>query len=47
MGWAIWDRKAGFRYWDDRKGEPMAGMREAVFGRAVRQSNSAAWGLPD
>lgn len=32
MGWAIWDWKAGFRYWDDRKAEPVAGMREALFG---------------
>lgn len=32
MGWAIWDWKAGFRYWDDRKTAPVAGMREALFG---------------
>lgn len=31
MGWAIWDWKAGFRYWDDRKAERVTGMREALF----------------
>lgn len=34
IGWAIWDWKAGFRYWDDRKDAPMEGMREALFGKA-------------
>ncbi|MCI0744082.1 MAG: glycoside hydrolase family 5 protein [Verrucomicrobia subdivision 3 bacterium] len=32
IGWAIWDWKAGFRYWDEAKGQPMPGMREALFG---------------
>ena len=36
MGWAIWDWKAGFRYWDDRKGEPVPGMHEALFGGKAR-----------
>lgn len=33
MGWAIWDWKAGFRYWEEHKGKPMEGMREALFGK--------------
>lgn len=33
MGWAIWDWKAGFRYWDDRRRAPVEGMREALFGK--------------
>jgi endoglucanase len=32
LGWAIWDWKAGFRYWDDKKQQPITGMREALFG---------------
>ncbi len=31
LGWAMWDWKAGFRYWDDTKHQPAAGMREALF----------------
>jgi endoglucanase len=31
IGWAIWDWKAGFRYWDERKRQPAEGMREALF----------------
>lgn len=31
FGWAIWDWKAGFKYWDGTK--PVAGMREALFSR--------------
>ena len=31
LGWAMWDWKAGFRYWDDKTGEPAPGMREALF----------------
>lgn len=30
FGWAIWDWKAGFKYWDGAK--PAEGMREALFG---------------
>ena len=33
IGWAIWDWKAGFRYWDEKKEQPMPGMREALFGQ--------------
>lgn len=29
MGWALWDWKAGFRYWEGNK--PAPGMREALF----------------
>lgn len=31
FGWAIWDWKAGFRYWDGK--QPVEGMREALFGK--------------
>jgi endoglucanase len=31
IGWAMWDWKAGFRYWDDAKKQPAPGMREALF----------------
>lgn len=34
IGWAIWDWKAGFRYWDDSTGKPAPGMREALFPKA-------------
>lgn len=30
FGWAVWDWKAGFKYWDGTK--PAEGMREALFG---------------
>jgi endoglucanase len=31
FGWAIWDWKAGFKYWDNNK--PVQGMPEALFGK--------------
>ncbi len=31
LGWAIWDWKAGFRYWDAKAQQPVPGMREALF----------------
>ncbi|MBC7817831.1 MAG: glycoside hydrolase family 5 protein, partial [Planctomycetaceae bacterium] len=31
LGWAVWDWKAGFKYWDDKAGRPAPGMREALF----------------
>jgi endoglucanase len=31
FGWAIWDWKAGFKYWSGEK--PVEGMREALFGK--------------
>ena len=37
IGWAMWDWKAGFRYWDEKAGRPAPGMREALFGRSTAQ----------
>lgn len=31
FGWALWDWKAGFKYWEGDK--PVAGMHEALFGK--------------
>ena len=31
IGWAIWDWKSGFNYWDPKTGQPLPGMREALF----------------
>jgi hypothetical protein len=31
LGWAMWDWKAGFRYWDPQADRPEPGMREALF----------------
>ena len=31
IGWATWDWKAGFRYWDDKSAGPAPGMRESLF----------------
>jgi endoglucanase len=33
LGWALWDWKAGFRYWDGKANRPEPGMREALFPR--------------
>jgi endoglucanase len=33
MGWALWDWKAGFRYWNTAARQPTPGMREALFGK--------------
>lgn len=32
-GWAIWDWRAGFRYWEASKNAPAPGLREALFAR--------------
>jgi endoglucanase len=32
IGWAIWDWKAVFHYWNDKTDKPEPGMREALFG---------------
>jgi endoglucanase len=32
IGWALWDWKAGFRYWNQEAGRPEPGMHEALFG---------------
>ena len=37
VGWALWDWKAGFRYWDEKTNQPEPGMREALFGKKPRQ----------
>jgi endoglucanase len=31
LGWAMWDWKAGFHYWDANNGQPAPGMRAAMF----------------
>ena len=31
VGWALWDWKAGFHYWDEKSNSPAPGMREALF----------------
>jgi endoglucanase len=31
IGWAIWDWKSGFNYWDTKAHRPLPGMREALF----------------
>jgi endoglucanase len=31
IGWAIWDWKSGFNYWDVQNGRPLPSMREALF----------------
>jgi len=36
LGWAIWDWKAGFKYWDSGSNQPAPGMREALFGDRAR-----------
>jgi endoglucanase len=33
FGWAIWDWKAGFHYWNAKTGKAEPGMHEALFGR--------------
>jgi len=33
VGWAIWDWRAGFDYWDAEKGRPFPGLHEALFGK--------------
>ena len=33
FAFAMWDWKAGFRYWDDTAKKPAPGMREAMFGQ--------------
>jgi endoglucanase len=34
IGWAIWDWKSGFHYWNEQAGRPEPGMRQALFGKA-------------
>jgi endoglucanase len=39
IGWALWDWKAGFRYWDDQAGRPEPGMHEALFSKGQPRGN--------
>jgi endoglucanase len=38
LAWAVWDWKAGFKYWDTTRNAPVPGMREALFPRPVLKS---------
>ncbi|MGD0815807.1 MAG: glycoside hydrolase family 5 protein [Verrucomicrobiota bacterium] len=38
FGWASWDWKSGFNYWDTKKQQPLPGMREAFFSNAAQRS---------
>jgi endoglucanase len=33
LAWAVWDWKAGFRYWDEKSNAPAPGLRDALFSR--------------
>lgn len=51
IGGTIWDWKSGFNYWDPRSGQPLPGMREALFSAKPRKpqikrggSTPARWG---
>ena len=35
LGWAIWDWKAGFHYWNEKTHSAEPGMHEALFGRST------------
>jgi endoglucanase len=37
IGWAIWDWKSGFNYWDTKTQQPLPGMREALFPAKTHQ----------
>ncbi len=39
IGWALWDWKAGFRYWNQEAGRPETGMHEALFGAATSRKS--------
>jgi endoglucanase len=41
LGWAVWDWKAGFRYWDAKANAPAPGMREALFGASAKPQPNA------
>jgi len=38
IGWAIWDWKSGFNYWDAKNQRPLPGMREALFPAKTRNN---------
>jgi endoglucanase len=37
IGWAIWDWKAGFRYWNEKENRPEPGMHQALFGARIQR----------
>jgi endoglucanase len=37
LGWALWDWKAGFRYWDPEADRPAPGMHAALFAPASKK----------
>ena len=40
LGWALWDWKSNFRYWDGPKNQPVLGLREALFGKGRQPGGS-------
>jgi endoglucanase len=38
IGWAIWDWKAGFHYWNEKTGTPEPGMHDALFGNSLSRT---------
>ena len=40
IGWAMSDWKAGFKYWDDKSGQPVPGMRQAIFPDSKRETQN-------
>jgi len=47
MGWAMWDWKAGFRYWIESGGRPEPGMHEALFGKSPLREKKGAVSPPE
>ena len=39
FGWAIWDWKSGFNYWDAKAQQPLPGMRQALFAKSKIDRN--------
>jgi endoglucanase len=39
FGWAIWDWKSGFNYWDTKTQQPLPGMRQALFPDTARHGS--------
>ena len=40
LGWAAWDWKGGFPYWNERAGRPEPGMALALFGKSSLQERT-------
>jgi endoglucanase len=38
IGWAIWDWKSGFNYWDRKTQQPLPGMRQALFPASTQKA---------